>query len=287
MIAASELILNPDGSVYHLNLKKEDLAEIIIFVGDVQRLTLVSQYLDDVKVVVGKKGFETHTGILQGKRISVVAVGMGTDNVDIVMNELDALVNIDLETKLLKSTLTSLNIIRIGTSGSIQGNIAMGTMLASEYAIGLDALMQYYVKPYTDAERRMEEAVAEMFPKLTFRPYVSMASPKLLDKIARDLPKGITMTVPGFYGPQGRNVRSINVYPNIVERAGTFRAEGRVVTHLEMETAGIYALASMLGHQALSINVILASRVNDEYSADPNPMIADMIRYVLERVSED
>jgi uridine phosphorylase len=284
MIAASELLLNPDDSVYHLNLKPEDLANNIIFVGDVERLTLVSQYLGDVKVVVGKKGFETHTGMYGGKPISVIAVGMGTDNIDIVMNELDALVNIDLDTKLLKPTLTSLHIIRIGTSGSIQGNIAMGTMLVSEYAIGLDALMQYYIKPYTDAERRVEEAVVRTFPELTLRPYASAASTELMDRVGRDLPKGITMTVPGFYGPQGRNVRLHNVYPDIIQRANTFRAEGRVITHLEMETAGIYALANMLGHHALSINVILASRVNDDYSTDPKLMITDMISYVLERL---
>lgn len=284
MIAASELTLNPDGSVYHLNLKQEDIAETIICVGDVERLELVSKYFDSVEVVIGRKGFVTHTGFWQDKRISVIATGIGTDNIDIVLNELDALVNIDLETKLLKPKLTSLDIIRIGTSGSIQGNIAMGTILASEYAIGLDALMQYYIKPYTDSEKRMEDTLVDVFPKLTFRPYVSMASPRLLARVAKDLPKGITMTVPGFYGPQGRNVRSHNVYPDIIQRAGTFKIDGKVITHLEMETAGIYALASMFGHQALSVNAILASRVNDECSDNPNPIIEDMIRYVLERV---
>lgn len=284
MIAASELILNPDGSLYHLNLKERDLGQTIIFVGDTERLELVSKHLESVQVIVGRKGFVTHTGFLRGQRLSVIAVGMGTDNIDIVMTELDALVNIDLETKLLKPELTSLNIIRIGTSGSIQGNIAMGTVLASEYAVGLDALMQYYIKPYTDAETRLEEAVVDTFPKLTFRPYVSMASPKLLDKIAQGFPKGITMTVPGFYGPQGRNIRSNNVYPNIVQRASTFQFEGRVITHLEMETAGIYALASMFGHQALSLNLILASRVSDDCIVDPNPMLAELVERVLERL---
>lgn len=284
MIAASELILNPDGSLYHLNLKESDLGKTIIFVGDTERLELVSKHLDSVQVIVGRKGFVTHTGFWRGQRLSVIAVGMGTDNIDIVMTELDALVNIDLDTKLLKPELTSLNIIRIGTSGSIQGTIAMGTVLASEYAIGLDALMQYYIKPYTDVETRLEESVRETFPKLTFRPYVSMASATLLDRIAYDLPKGITMTVPGFYGPQGRNIRSNNVYPNIVQRASTFEFEGKVVTHLEMETAGIYALASMFGHQALSLNLILASRVSDDCIVDPNPMLAELVERVLEKL---
>src|SRR5690606_12880495 len=162
--------------------------------------------------------------------------------------ELDALVSIELETKLLKPELTSLNIIRMGTSGSVRGTIAMGTVLASEYAIGMDELLQYYIKLYNYVETCLEERVWESFQTVTFRPYVSMPSATLLDRIAYDLPKGITMTVPGFYGPQGRNIRSNNVYPNIVQRASTFQFEGKVVTHLEMETAGIYALAAMFGH---------------------------------------
>ncbi|NGM89916.1 nucleoside phosphorylase, partial [Parapusillimonas sp. SGNA-6] len=180
MIADSELILNTDGSIYHLNLRPEDLAQTIILVGDPERLQWVSRYLDNVVVKKGKKDFITHTGLWKGQRISVISSGIGTDNIDIVLNELDALVNIDFETKSLKDDLTSLDIIRIGTSGSIQGNIAVGTVLASEYAIGFDALMQYYIKPYTEQETAIKEVAQQHFPALNFQPYVGRASTKLL-----------------------------------------------------------------------------------------------------------
>ncbi len=284
MIADSELILNPDGSIYHLNLLPEDLATTIIFVGDPDRVEQVSKYFDHIEVKKGKREFITHTGSLNGKRISVISTGIGTDNIDIVFNEVDALVNIDFETRTLKPELTSLDVVRIGTSGSIQGNIKMGTILVSEYAIGFDALMQYYVKTYTDEELAMREEIQAHFDTLTFKPYVGRASKKLLDQIAQDLPKGITMTAPGFYGPQGRSVRSVNVYPDLIQRAGSFQSQGRIITNLEMETAGIYALANMFGHHALSVNAILASRVNDSFSTNPAEIVDHAIRYVLERI---
>lgn len=284
MIADSELILNPDGSIYHLNLLPEDLATTIIFVGDPDRVEQVSKYFDHIEVKKGKREFITHTGSLNGKRISVISTGIGTDNIDIVFNEVDALVNIDFETRTLKPELTSLDVVRIGTSGSIQGNIKKGTILVSEYAIGFDALMQYYVKTYTDEELAMREEIQAHFDTLTFKPYVGRASKKLLDQIAQDLPKGITMTAPGFYGPQGRSVRSVNVYPDLIQRAGSFQSQGRIITNLEMETAGIYALANMFGHHALSVNAILASRVNDSFSTNPAEIVDHAIRYVLERI---
>ncbi|TJZ62779.1 phosphorylase [Sphingobacterium olei] len=284
MIADSELILNGDGSIYHLNLKPEDLAETIIFVGDPDRVSIVSQYFDTLDVKKGKREFITHTGTLRGKRISVISTGIGTDNIDIVINEIDALVNIDFTTKVLKAKLTSLDIIRIGTSGSIQGNIAIGTILASEYAIGFDALMQYYIKPYTDVELRIKKEIALQFPRLSFSPYVGKASERLIEKFAKDLPRGITMTAPGFYGPQGRNVRSHNVYPDLIKTANVFAMEGRRITNLEMETAGIYALANMFGHHAISINAILASRVNEQFCENPQEIIDNAIRWVLDRI---
>lgn len=284
MIADSELILNADGSIYHLNLKPEDLADTIIFVGDPDRVTLVSQYFDSIEIKKGKREFITHTGTLKGKRITAISTGIGTDNIDIVMNEIDALVNIDFETKTLKPSLTSVDIIRIGTSGSIQGNIAIGTILASEYAIGFDALMQYYIKPYTAEEYQIKEAIAKGFSTLSFKPYVGSASKKLLDKIAQELPRGITMTAPGFYGPQGRCVRSHNVYPELIRQAGAIDLGNRTITNLEMETAGIYALANMFGHHAISINAILASRVKEEFSSNPNEVIDQAIRFVLDRI---
>lgn len=284
MIADSELILNADGSIYHLNLLPEDLAPTIIFVGDPDRVGLVSKYFDRIDIRKGKREFITHTGWLRGKRVSVISTGIGTDNIDIVFNEVDALVNIDFASRMLKPDLTSLDIIRIGTSGSIQGDIKVGTILASAHAIGFDALMQYYVKSYTAEETKIQDAVKSHFDTLSFVPYVGSASSKLLQQIAADLPKGMTMTAPGFYGPQGRSVRSINVYPDLVKKANALQIDGKRITNLEMETAGIYALANMFGHHALSINAILASRVHDAFAENPQKIVDDAIQYVLARL---
>lgn len=284
MIADSELILNADGSIYHLNLLPEDLAPTIIFVGDPDRVEIVSKYFDTIEIRKGKREFITHTGMLRKKRISVISTGIGTDNIDIVFNEIDALANIDFVTRSLKRELTSLDIIRIGTSGSIQGDIKMGTILASEYAIGFDALMQFYIKSYSPQELEIQAAIQQEFSNLSFKPYVGSASEKLLTQIAGDLPKGITMTAPGFYAPQGRSVRSANVYPDLIQRVNAFKINGRLITNLEMETAGIYALANMFGHHAISINAILASRVNEDFSSNPKKIIDQTIRYVLDRL---
>lgn len=284
MINDSELIINADGSIYHLNLLPTDIADTIIFVGDPDRVPEVSKYFDDIEIKKGRREFITHTGTLRGKRITVISTGIGTDNIDIVLNELDALVNVDFNTKSLKQEIKSLDIIRIGTSGSIQGNISMGTILASEYAIGFDTLMQYYRKPYTEPEVQLQEAVINHFEALSFKPYVGRASQKLMEKFAFDLPKGITMTVPGFYGPQGRNVRSQNIYPDLIKNANSFEISGRNITNLEMETAGIYALSNMFGHHAISINAILASRVNEAFSKNPQQIVDNAIKLILDRI---
>lgn len=284
MINDSELIINADGSIYHLNLKPEDIADTIIFVGDPDRVAEVSKYFDNIEVKKGKREFITHTGFLGNKRLTVISTGIGTDNIDIVINELDALVNIDFETKSLKEEIKSLDIIRIGTSGSIQGNIAIGTILASEFAIGFDTLMQYYKKPYTETELAIQNAVIHNFEDLTFRPYIGHASEKLLAKFAYDLPKGITMTAPGFYGPQGRALRTNNTYPQLIKQANQFIVGNRQITNLEMETAGIYAMCNMLGHQAISINAILASRVQESFCENPQEIIDNAIKLVLNRL---
>lgn len=279
----SELILNQDGSVYHLNLLPEDIAETIIFVGDQERVPLVSKYFDKIEVKKGKREFITHTGHLGGKRISVVSTGIGTDNIDIVINEIDALFNVDLHTKSLKEKIKNVDIIRIGTSGSIQDDIPMDNIIVSEFAIGFDALMQFYKKPYTDEEIHIRKAVEREFDQMGIRAYVGRASKRLMEQYAFDLPKGITMTSPGFYGPQGRRVRTQADSPNLIDMANHFQLEGRHITNLEMETAGIYALSNMFGHHAVSINAILASRVNEAFSSDPQAVIDRAIRLVLER----
>lgn len=284
MINNSELILNSDGSIYHLNLLPEDLAHTIITVGDPDRVAKVSKYFDRIELKKGKREFITHTGYIGAKRLSVISTGIGTDNIDIVLNELDALVNIDFQRREVRSELTALEIVRIGTSGAVQTDVEMGSILASEYGVGFDALMQFYQKPYDEIELNIQQALIRYFPQLSLKPYVTRAGERLLDRIAFDLPKGITLTAPGFYAPQGRCLRSDNTIPDLISLINSFRHNDFRLTNLEMETAGIYALANMFGHQALSINAILASRVAGEFSADPEAVVEKAIQLVLERI---
>ena len=207
MINESELILNADGSIYHLNLLPEDLASTVITVGDPDRVAKVSKYFDRIELKKGKREFITHTGYLGNRRLTVISTGIGTDNIDIVLNELDALANIDFANRTVKTSLTSLDIIRIGTSGAVQQDVEMGSILASAYGIGLDALMIYYQGSYDGEEQAFQAELAEYFSALNLYPYVAKAGASLLDRIAFDLPKGVTLTAPGFYAPQGRTVR--------------------------------------------------------------------------------
>ncbi|WP_286753211.1 MULTISPECIES: nucleoside phosphorylase [Sphingobacterium] len=284
MINASELILNADGSIYHLNLLPEDLAGTVITVGDPDRVAKVSKYFDRIELKKGKREFITHTGYLGNKRLTVISTGIGTDNIDIVLNELDALANIDFANRTVKSTLSSLHIVRIGTSGGVQQDVEMGTILASAYGVGLDALMNYYQGSYDGEEQALQVELAKYFSALNLNPYVAKAGAGLLDRIAFDLPKGVTLTAPGFYAPQGRTVRSTNTIPNFIDLINSFQYKGQRFTNLEMETAGIYALANMFGHQALSINAILASRVDGRFSSAPEEVVDKAIQLVLERI---
>ncbi|MBB1644911.1 nucleoside phosphorylase [Sphingobacterium sp. UME9] len=284
MINESELILNADGSIYHLNLLPEDLANTVITVGDPDRVAKVSKHFDRIELKKGKREFITHTGYLGNKRLTVISTGIGTDNIDIVLNELDALANIDFANRTVKSTLSSLNIVRIGTSGAVQQDVEMGTILASAYGIGLDALMNYYQGSYDCEEQALQVELAEYFSALNLKPYVAKAGASLLDRIAFDLPKGVTLTAPGFYAPQGRTVRSTNTIPNFIDLIKSFQYKDQRFTNLEMETAGIYALANMFGHQALSINAILASRVDGRFSSAPEEVVDKAIQLVLERI---
>ncbi|OWK70421.1 phosphorylase [Pedobacter sp. AJM] len=284
-IAESDLIINPDGSIYHLNLLPGDLADNIITVGDPDRVSDVSKYFDRVEYKKGKREFITHTGYVGEKRITVISTGIGTDNIDIVFNELDALVNIDFNTRQVKEKLTSLNIIRVGTSGAVQPDLPMGTILASSYGLGMDALMNFYLSEPSAEENELLAAVQLHFSHLKkVNPYLTSASKTLLNTIGKGLPQGITMTAPGFYAPQGRMVRAKNAVPDFIKLINSFNNGQQRITNLEMETAGIYALAKVLGHQALSINAILASRVKFEFSQTPNQIVDQAIRLVLERI---
>lgn len=284
-ISESDLIINPDGSIYHLNLLPEDLADTVITVGDPERVPEVSRYFDSIEVRKGKREFITHTGYLGKKRLSVVSTGIGTDNIDIVFNELDALVNIDFQKREVKEDLLSLKIIRIGTSGAIQDDLPIGTILASSHGLGLDTLMGFY---QANVDPNDAKLLAEIRKHLTgfdaVEPYLNSASASLIQQIAAELPKGITVTAPGFYAPQGRNVRAVAKYPDLIGQLNNFRQGDLRITNLEMETAGIYALASVLGHHALSINAILASRVKFAFSNNPQEVVDQAIQHVLERL---
>lgn len=285
-LSEADLIINPDGSIYHLNLLPEDIADTVITVGDLDRVAEVSRHFDSIELKKGKREFITHTGYLGKKRITVLSTGIGTDNIDIVLNELDALVNIDFKTREIKNELKSLNIIRIGTSGAIQPDIPMGTILASSYGLGFDSLMHYYIHQVSGDEHSLLDGIKSHFSHIKgIHPYLTAANDQLLQSIGKEMEKGITATAPGFYAPQGRQVRAKNAVPDFIKQLNNFRQEKHRITNLEMETAGIYALAKTLGHKALSVNAILASRVKFEFSSEPNKIIDKAIKMVLEQLS--
>jgi uridine phosphorylase len=284
-LSEADLIINPDGSIYHLNLLPEDIADTVITVGDLDRVAEISKYFDSIEVKKGKREFITHTGYLGKKRITVLSTGIGTDNIDIVFNELDALVNIDFSTRTVKKELKSLAIIRIGTSGAVQPDIQMGTILASSYGLGFDALMHYYEQANSKDEQNILNAIKTHFSELKgINPYLTAADKQLMKTIGKDMEQGITLTAPGFYAPQGRQVRAKNAVPNFINQINSFSFQEHHITNLEMETAGIYALANALGHQAISINAILASRVKFEFSKEPHKVVDKAIKMVLERL---
>lgn len=284
-LSEADLIINPDGSIYHLNLLPEDIADTIITVGDLDRVSEVSKHFDSIELKKGKREFITHTGYIGKKRITVISTGIGTDNIDIVFNELDALVNIDFGSRAINNTLKSLNIIRIGTSGAVQPDIPMGTILTSSFGLGFDALMHYYEQKLSTEEQTLLTDIKQHFTGIEgIKPYLTKADESLLKQFAFDMPTGITSTAPGFYAPQGRQVRAKNAVPNFIAQLNSFKSGENRITNLEMETAGIYALAKTLGHKALSINAILASRVKFEFSSNPNVIVEKAIKTILERI---
>ena len=277
-IPESELILHPDGSVFHLRLLPEQLGNIVFTVGDPDRVAPVSQHLDQIDFKLQNREFITHTGWKNGHRVSVISTGMGTDNIEILMTELDALVNVDLQTRQVKEKKTSLHIIRIGTSGSLQEDLPTGTLLASEIAIGMDTLMAYY--PELSGPQDFGQAIqAEL--GLSFRPYQAAASSKLLGMLDASIPRGITLTCPGFYAPQGREVRLKPRFDQLIERLAALRVEGRYLTNFEMETAGYYALGDLLGHEVLSLNAILVNRPLKKFATDGEKTVERAIQTAL------
>lgn len=282
-IAESELILNPDGSIYHLNLLPEHISDTIIAVGDPDRVKMVSRYFEEIEFQTAKREFVTHTGYYRGKRITVVSSGIGTDNVDILLNELDALVNIDFLTRQLTDERISLRLVRVGTSGALQETVPVGSHLVSEYAVGLETLMQFYPLPQTEFESRVGEALQQRLG-LAFRPYCVRGSEELHRQVAYDMIPGATVTCPGFYGPQGRLLRLEASLPNLIQDLHDFREGELRLTNFEMETAGYYGLGRLLGHEVISLNAIVANRITGEFAKDPDDVIDDLILKTLNRL---
>lgn len=285
----SELILDQDGSIYHLNLHPEDIADTIITVGDPERVKKVSRFFDRIELKKQKREFVTHTGWFEGKRLTVISTGIGTDNIDIVVQELDALVNIDLKKRQEKEEKKSLDIIRIGTSGCLQADISVDSFVASAYGIGFDNLMQFYAYQPGEIVQNLTTALSafmyeEHFPTIPI--YGAQADQGLLNQIGFDFHKGITITSSGFYGPQGRSLRLKSLLSSEnLDNLGKFRFRECPITNFEMETAGIYSLASQLGHNALSCNLILANRMNNTFSTQPKKFMHQLIKTVLERIA--
>ena len=287
-IQSSELILNPDGSVYHLNLLPESIAHDIIFVGDQNRVEKITKFFDSIEFSTQKREFKTQTGIYKGKRMTVMSTGIGPDNIDIVVNELDALVNIDLKTRQPKSALTSLNIVRIGTSGSLHADIPVDSFVMGTYGLGLDNMLRSY-KIDEVSNPEMEEAFIKhtTWDLRKGRPYVIACSQTLAKKFeGQKMFQGITGTAPGFYGPQGRVLRLEIQDPMLNSSMDSFIFDGNRITNLEMETGAIYGLSALLGHQALSLNAIIANRATGTFSEDPYFAVDNLITYALDKLAE-
>ena len=285
-IADSELILNPDGSVYHLNLKPENIATNIIFVGDQNRVPKITAHFDSIEFETQKREFRTITGMYKGTRMSVISTGIGPDNIDIVLNELDALVNIDLETRKPKQNLTSLNIIRIGTSGSLQSDIPVDSFVLSTHGLDLNAMLHaYQIDPVTNPEIENAFITHTNWNSNKGRPLIINNDTSLEKKLGSSKTFiGVTATAGGFYGPQGRVLRLPLQDPELNHKIDSFRFNDLRITNLEMETSVIYGLSKLMGHKALSINAIIANRANATFSENPGLVIENLIKYTLERI---
>lgn len=282
-ILSSELVLNRDGSIYHLHLLPEHIADTIIFVGDPDRVGAVSRHFDNITHKVQKREFVTHTGYIGNKHLTVISTGIGTDNIDIVLNELDALVNIDFALRSTKAQLKSLTIVRLGTSGALQPDIPVDSLLASSIGVGFDNLMHYYKRELSPIEADLTQALGIL--ENGTRPYFAEADATLLQSIAADCAQGMTATCSGFYGPQGRRLRLQPAIPNLLDQLQAFNYKDNYrFTNLEMETSSIYALSRLLGHRALSLNAILANRARGEFSSNPQVVVDKLIEWALERI---
>lgn len=287
-IAESEMILNKRGAIYHLDLLPEELAKTVIVVGDPARVKEVSKHFDEVEVIQQHREFITHTGRLGNKRISVISTGIGPDNIDIVLNEVDALANIDFNSRTIKPELTHLTIIRIGTSGSLQADIPVDSFVAGTHGLGLDNLLNYYRLENNEEEKQIIQQFAAhtQISNVFSQPYISTAAASVLKHFVEGYHHGITVTCPGFYGPQGRVLRLGLTNPDLIDRLTEFTFGQHRITNFEMETSAIYGLGKLLGHNCLSLNAIVANRIKKEFSKDGALAVENLIKKTLAIISE-
>ncbi len=287
-IAASELLLNADGSIYHLNLRPEELADIVILVGDPGRVAMIAKYMTAIEFTKQSREFVSTTGMYKGKRITVLSTGIGTDNIDIVMNELDAVANIDFNTRKIKSRKRKLTLVRIGTSGALQPEIPLGAYVLSHYSIGCDGLVNWYANRDSVTEKDIENAlIAHMgWDSNLPRPYVVKNSDRLIKAFQRKTVKGMTISAPGFFGPQGRVLRLGLAMPKMNEKFESFAAKSYKVTNYEMEGSAIAGLAKEMGHEAITVCCIIANRYRKEAITDYHPYIDKLIKMVLDTLTK-
>ena len=288
-IPVSQLVLNAEGAIYHLNLHPDQIADDIILVGDPGRAIEIATFFDKIELKQQNRELVTRTGYFNGKRITVLSTGMGTDNLDIVMNELDTLANIDLKTRMPKEKHRSLNLIRLGTCGALQPEIEVGdSYVATRYAIGLDGLIYFYEKNKEVNEIAMRDAFIEQmdYPKDLPLPYVVEGSKELFDRLAQDCYQGVTATAPGFYGPQGRTLRMHLAYPENNRKMEEFNYNGWRVCNFEMESSALYGLGKMMGHNCMTICVVVANRVTEKFATDYHPFVRKLVINTLERLTD-
>jgi len=288
-IAESELIINARGAVYHLDLRPEELAGTVVTVGDPGRVKEVSKHFDKIEIKAAHREFISHTGYVGKKRLTVLSSGIGPDNIDIVINELDALCNIDFETRQIKSKLSSLNVIRLGTSGSLQADIPVDSFVVSTHGLGIDNLLNFYRLEQNDQEKQLLHSFVthtQMHGQMS-HPYISSAAGSLLKHFVKDFHQGITVTCPGFYGPQGRILRLGIRNPELINRLTDFRFGQHRITNFEMETSAIYGLGKLLGHNCLAVNAIVANRIQKDFSKDSKASVEKMIIKFIEIFSQD
>jgi uridine phosphorylase len=282
-IHESELIVNDRGAIYHLDLRPDELASLVITVGDPARVSLVSKYFDSIDHRSSHREFVTHTGWMGKQRVSVVSTGIGTDNIDIVLNELDALVNIDFQSRTIKKELTSLQIIRIGTSGSLQATIPIDSYVVSTHGVGIDNLLNFYRHEHNEEEKQLLHAFVthtQLHHQFS-HPYLASASGSLIKHFGSPYFHGMTVTCPGFYGPQGRILRLGLSHPDLIDRLTEFRFGQHRIANFEMETAGIYGLSKMLGHHCISLSAVVANRIKKEFSSNAAMVMETLIEKAL------